>query len=88
LNEECFVADVVENKALAYLWYVWLPTDSAEEALRHDDQSEDQSVGLNFAIWSKDAQPTSSKYSDWYTADKEGAAKSIRDLYHVNATAR
>jgi MFS family permease len=32
LNEECFVADVVENKVLAYLWYVWLPTDSAEEA--------------------------------------------------------
>jgi hypothetical protein len=27
------VADVVENKVLAYLWYVWLPTDSAEEAI-------------------------------------------------------
>ena len=66
--------------------FVWIGVNTW--ILRHDDQSEDQSVGLNFAIWSKDAQPTSSKYSDWYTADKEGAAKSIRDLYHVNATAR
>jgi len=41
---------------------------------------------LNVAISAKDA--LFSKYSDFYPATKEGAAKNIRERRHVNASSR
>src|SRR5271157_5005531 len=50
LNEGLVLADVIEHKVLAHWWYVWLPTDSAEEAkkrarVRIEAQLTDKELG-------------------------------------------